>query len=383
MSEIPFFSLERQHQSISRELQLAYSKTLKRGRFILSDEVKGFEEEFAAHQKMKYCVGVGNGHDAILISLKALEVGRGDEVIVPSHTCHATWLAVVNAGAKPVPVEVEPSTYNINPLLIEDSITKKTKAIVPVHLYGHPCPMDKIMAIARANKLFVVEDNAQAHGAFFKNKMTGSWGHCDATSFYPTKNLGALGDGGAVLTKDVKLFQFAKAFSNYGLRRQVAPAYLTGRSEVPDASSQTILGINSRLDELQAAVLRIKLRKLKEWNEARNVNAKLYFDLLEGAGDIQLPPSENKIEKPVFHQFVIQTRHRDKLKKYLEKNGIETAIHYPIPIHLQKAYSFLGFKKGRFPIAEKLSQSVLSLPIWPELKKTEIEFVCELISQFF
>ncbi len=368
MYAIPFFSLERQHQSISTELQLAYSKTLKRGRFILDDEVKGFEEEFAVYQKVKYCVSVGNGHDAILISLKALGIGRGDEVLVPSHTFCATWLAVVNAGAKPVPVEVEPFTYTINPLLIENLITKKTKAIVPVHLYGHPCLMDKIMTIAKRNKLFVVEDNAQAHGAFFKDKMTGSWGHCDATSFYPTKNLGALGDGGAIVTNDKKLFQFVRAFGNYG-------------SEKKDV--HTILGINSRLDELQAAVLRIKLRKLNEWNEARKQNAKLYFDLLEGQGGIQLPPGESEMAKPVFYQFVIQTKQRDKLKKYLGGKGIETSIHYPIPVHLQKAYAFLGFKKGSLPVAEKLSKTVLSLPIYPGLKKQEIEIVCSTIRKSY
>jgi dTDP-4-amino-4,6-dideoxygalactose transaminase len=367
MYPIPFFSLERQHQTISQELMKAFAVAIKRGRFILDDQVRCFEEELAAYQKLKFCVTVGNGHDAIFISLKTLGVGRGDEVLVPSHTCHATWLAVVNTGAKPVPVEVDAITYNINPTLIEESITRKTKAIIPVHLYGNPCLMDKIMAIAKENNLFVVEDNAQAHGAVLKNKMTGSWGHCSATSFYPTKNLGAFGDGGAILTNDKKYFEFAKVFSNYGSQRK---------------DVQSMLGINSRLDELQAAVLRIKLKKLQAWNKARKANANLYFDLLSNL-DIQLPPPESKMAKPVFHQFVIQTKHRDKLKRYLEGNGIETAIHYPTAIHLQKAYSFLGYKKGSLPIAEKLSQTVLSLPIWPGLKTSEIERVCSAIRKFF
>ncbi len=368
MYRIPFFSLERQHQFINSELKRAFDGVIKNGRFILDQEVKCFEKEFAAYQKMKYCVTVGNGHDAILISLKVLGIGRGDEVLVPSHTCHATWLAIVNAGAKPVPVEVDPSTYNINPSLIENAITKKTKAILPVHLYGHPCAMDKIMVIAKKHKLFVVEDNAQAHGAEFKNKLTGSWGQCNATSFYPTKNLGALGDGGAIVTNDKKLFQFARSFSNYGSERK---------------DVQSMLGINSRMDELQAAVLRIKLKRLNEWNQERRKSANKYFYSLKNVGDIQLPPEENKITKSAYHQFVIQTKYRDKLKKYLDQKGIETAIHYPIPIHLQKAYAHLGYKKGSFPVAERLSKSVLSLPIFVGLREPEIDAICAVIKNFF
>jgi dTDP-4-amino-4,6-dideoxygalactose transaminase len=368
MYRIPFFSLNRQHQSINSELKESFDKVIKNGRFILDQEVKYFEEEFATHQKMKYCVTVGNGHDAILISLKALGIGHGDEVIVPSHTCHATWLAVINAGAKPVPVEVDPSTYNINPLLIENSITKKTKVILPVHLYGHPCAMDKIMMIARKNKLFVVEDNAQAHGAMIKNKLTGSWGQCNATSFYPTKNLGALGDGGAIVTNDKETFLFARAFSNYG-------------SEKKDINSMR--GINSRLDELQASVLRIKLKRLNQWNQRRRKNANKYFDSLKNVGDVWLPPKENETEKPVYHQFVIQTKYRDKLKKYLEQRRIETAIHYPTPIHLQKAYVQLGYRRGSLPMAEKLSKTVLSLPIFPGLMESEINIISSSIKNFF
>ncbi len=368
MYEVPFFSLEYQHQSIQAPLQLAYRKILKGGRFILDDEVKAFEEEFAAYQKIKYCIAVGNGHDALFISLKAMGVGQGDEVLVPSHTCHATWLAVANTGAKPVPVEVEPSTYTIDPDLLANAVTQKTKAIVPVHLYGHPCSMDKIMTLAKENALYVIEDNAQAHGAFFKNKITGSWGHCNATSFYPTKNLGALGDGGAILTNNRKLFGFAKAFGNYG-------------SEKKD--KQNILGINSRLDELQAAILRIKLKKLDVWNQARRRNANLMFDLLKNLSEIHLPPAESKIVKPVFHQFVIRTRYRDKLKKHLARKGIETAVHYPTPVHLQKAYAYLGYQKGSLPVAENLSQTVLSLPIWPGLTVREIEKACDAIKNFF
>jgi dTDP-4-amino-4,6-dideoxygalactose transaminase len=253
-------------------------------------------------------------------------------------------------------------------LLIENSITKKTKAILLVHLYGHPCAMDKIMTIARKHKLFVVEDYAQAHGAVFKNKLTGSWGHCSATSFYPTKNLGALGDGGAIVTNDQKIFQFAKAFRNYGSEKK---------------ESYSVLGINSRLDEMQASMLRIKLRRLNQWNRERRRNANEYFDSLKNVADIQLPPEESKTEKPVYHQFVIQTKYRDKLKKYLEQKGIETAIHYPTPIHLQKAYAHLGYKKGSLPIAEQLSKTVLSLPIFVGLKKSEVDVISSTIRNFF
>ncbi len=368
MYRVPFLSLERQHQSIERKLKGAILKTIQSGRFVSGDEVNSFEDEFAAYQKTRYCAAVGNGHDAILISLKALGIGRGDEVIVPSHTCQATWLAVLNAGAKPVPAEVDPMTYNIDPLQIENVITPRTRAIVPVHLYGHPCVMDRIIAIAKKDNLFVAEDNAQAQGATFKNKMTGSWGHCNATSFYPTKNLGALGDGGAIVTNDKRAYQFARAFRNYGSEKR---------------DEHVIAGVNSRLDELQAAVLRIKLRKLEEWNRKRRQNATSYLRELYNVEDIQLPPGESEVVRPVFHLFVIQTTHRAKLKKFLEKKGIETAIHYPVAVHLQKAFGHLGYKKGSLPIAEKLSNEVLSLPIWPGLKKEEIEKVCGEIRNYF
>ena len=367
MPSVPFLSLDYQHRSIEGELKEIFSKTLKRGAFILGEEVDSFEKAYASHQKTKYCISVASGHDALLISLKALNIDKGDEVIVPSHTCQATWLAVVNAGAKPIAVEVDPLTFNIDPSRIESTITKKTRAIVPVHLYGHPCEMGQIMAIAKKNKLFVVEDNAQAHGAKFKNKMTGSWGDCNATSFYPTKNLGALGDGGAITTSDKKLFEFARAFRNYGsIQKDI----------------HLVQGVNSRLDELQAAILKIKLKRLNEWNEERKQNANLYFKLLKNIEGIQLPPRESKVAKPVFHQFVIQTANRDKLKNFLSRNGIETAIHYPIPVHLQKAYHNIGYKKGSLPIAERLAATVLSLPVWPGLKKSDIEIVSSLIRKF-
>jgi dTDP-4-amino-4,6-dideoxygalactose transaminase len=367
MPRVPFLSLDYQNRSIEKELNQTFHSVFKNGRFILDEEVELFEKEFAKFHKSKYCIAVGNGHDALVTALKAVGVRAGDEVIVPSHTCQATWLAVLNSGAKPIPVEVDSTTCNINPDLIEVALTRRTKAIVPVHLYGHPCEMDRIMSIAERRKLFVVEDNAQAHGAIFKNKTTGSWGHCNATSFYPTKNLGALGDGGALITNEKRCAVFARAFRNYG-------------SPTPNVHS--IQGVNSRLDELQAAFLRKKLQKLYDWNEMRKQNAELYFELLKDV-EIQLPPRVTKSIKPVFHLFVIQTRHRDKLKDFLLKKGIESAIHYPTPVHLQKAYDHLGYKKRSLPIAEELSKMVLSLPIWPGLKRREIEFVAATVKKFF
>lgn len=368
MSNLPFLSLDFQHRSIERNLKSAFSQALKNGNFVLGDQVSLFEKEFANYHNSKYCVTVGNGHDALFIALKTLGVGRGDEVIVPSHTCQATWLAVMNAGAKPVAVEVNPTSYTIDPKQIEGQISKRTRVIIPVHLYGHPCEMDKIMAIAKKHHLFVVEDNAQSHGAIFKGKMTGRWGTINATSFYPTKNLGALGDGGAILTIDKKLGELASSFRNYGSNKR---------------DVHSIQGINSRLDEVQAAVLRIKLRKLAEWNEMRTKNAEMYFDGLSDVGDLQLPPRATTIAKPVFHLFVVQTAHREKLKKFLLKNRVEASIHYPIPVHLQQAYSHLKYKRGSLPIAEKLAETVLSLPIYPGLKKKEIETVCKVIKRFF
>lgn len=365
---IPFFSLQRQQQSIHRELAGAFSAVSRRGRFILGENVERFEKQFAAFQKSRYCITVGNGHDALFIALKINAIGKGDEVIVPSHTCQATWLAVANCGAKPVPVDVDPSTYVINPSLIEEKISTRTKAIMPVHLYGQPCAMDELMKIAKRHQLTVIEDNAQAQGAMFNGKMTGSWGDCNATSFYPTKNLGAMGDGGAITTNHRNLAEGARAIRNYGsTKKDIHPT----------------LGINSRLDELQAAILLIKLKKLKQWNRERVSHAKAYSGLLAYVGDIQSPMLATDSAQPVFHQYVIQTNRRDSLKKYLERKGIETAIHYPTPVHRQPAYHYLKYREGSLPVAEKLSQTVLSLPVWPGLRKEEIEWVAEEIQRFF
>ncbi len=366
--EVPFFSTWRQHQAISDKLAVAFNRQLIKGTFILGECVEEFEKKFAAYHQVPYCSSVANGMDAIFIALKSLNIGVGDEVLVPSHTCFATWLAVSRTGATPVPVEVNSVNYTIDVNLLDASATSRTKAIVPVHLYGFPCSMPQIMALANKRNWSVVEDNAQSHGAVCHNKLTGSWGDLSATSFYPTKNLGALGDGGAILSKSADSYAFHKAFRNYGsVQKDV----------------HLMQGVNSRLDELQAALLLVKLNYLSQWNSQRVVNAKLYQEQLTGVGDLKLPAMGDDNHQPVFHLYVIQTAYRDRLKAYLTEQGIGTAIHYPTPIHLQEAYHDLGYKEGSLPVAEHLSKTVLSLPVWPELRPTEIERVSQAIRTFY
>lgn len=368
MNGIPFLSLDFQHAHIRRELEEAFAKSLVKNQFILGEDVASFEQKFASYQGVGFGVGVGNGLDALVVALKALGIGEGDEVIVPSHTCFATWLAVSRAGATPLPLEVNEATMVMDVLNLPAVITPRTKAILPVHLYGHPCPMEQIVSIARSHHLAVIEDNAQAQGAVCRGKKTGAWGDINATSFYPTKNLGALGDGGAVTTQDEKLALFAHAYRNYG-------------SVSKDRHDH--LGLNSRLDGWQATVLNIKLGHLDSWNQQRVALAALYAEQLQGVGDVILPPSGDDQIKPVFHLFVIRTQHRDKLKEYLAAQGIGTAIHYPVPVHLQTAYTHLGYKKGSLPVAEKLSETILSLPIWPGLQSSQIKNVTDAIRKFF
>lgn len=349
-------------------MEAAFAKSMDKNQFILGEEVTSFEQKFARYLGVGFSAGVGNGLDALLIALKALGIGEGDEVIVPSHTCFATWLAVSRAGATPVPVEVNEKTMVMDVSNLPAAITPKTKAILPVHLYGQPCPLSRLVSIARSHHLAVVEDNAQAQGARCEGKYTGTWGDINATSFYPTKNLGALGDGGAITTNDVKLAQFAKSYRHYG-------------SVSKDVHNH--LGINSRLDELQAAVLNVKLDHLDQWNQQRAASAALYSDHLQGVGDIILPPAGDDQFGPVFHLYVIRTPHRDKLKEYLTAQGIGTSIHYPVPVHLQAAYAHLGYKKGSLPVAEKLSETILSLPLWPGLQPSQVKSVTDAIRKFF
>lgn len=364
--EIPFFSLHRQHHAIHQEIKEAIDRVVNQGQFVLGSEVEAFEQEFANYIDTKHCIAVGNGLDAITISLKAIGICKDDEVIVPSHTFQATWLGVARAEARPVPVEVK--DFVIDTTLVEQAITKKTKAIMPVHLYGHACAMDEINALATRHNLIVVEDYAQAHGTIFNGKKMGSFGKMNATSFYPTKNLGALGDGGAITTNDDQLAAFARAFRNYGSFKK---------------DEHTMLGINSRLDELQAAILRVKLKHLDKWNAQRMTNAATYVNQLQGIADLVLPPKAESNSVSTFHQFVVQTHHRDKLRQYLANQGIATAIHYPKAIHLQEAYSYLNYRRGSLPIAERLSETILSLPIWPGLMPAEVDYISDSIVAFF
>ncbi|HEY9005087.1 MAG TPA: DegT/DnrJ/EryC1/StrS family aminotransferase [Ohtaekwangia sp.] len=364
---IPFLSLVSQHQPIGREVEEALMRVYTSHWYVLGHEVDAFEKEYAAHNGVNFCVGVGNGLDALTISLLACGVGAGDEVIVPAHTYLATWLAVSKTGATLIPVEPDEFTCNVAPAGIEPRITARTKAILPVHLYGQACDMTAIASLADKYNLAIIEDNAQAHGSMWLKTKTGSWGKANATSFYPTKNLGAMGDGGAITTDNEAVARFAKQYRNYGF-------------EVKNMAIHQ--GVNSRLDELQAAVLRIKLRQLDLWNDQRRQLAVLYLEQLKDTGDIILPLSDKEAYH-VYHLFVIRTQHRDALKAHLAKKGIETMIHYPVPPHLQKCYEHLSFRKGEFPLTEKIAETALSLPLWPGMTPSQVARVCDAVRSFF
>lgn len=363
--KIPFLDLQSSHLEIKKELDEAYQRVMNSGWYILGREVVAFETEFATYCGAKHCIGVGNGLDALHLILRAMEIGSGDEVIVPANTYIATWLAVTSTGATPVPVEPDEKTYNINPLLIERAITGKTRAILPVHLYGQPAEMDPINEIANRYGLQVIEDAAQAHGAKYKGKMTGNLGNAAGFSFYPGKNLGALGDGGAVVTNDDSIADKVRIFRNYGSREKY---------------HNEVKGINSRLDELQAAFLRVKLKKLDERNERRKRNA-LYF--LEGLGQEDfILPFVPEWADPVWHLFVMRSDKRDKLRSYLENAEIGTMIHYPVPPYLQSAYSEFLHYKTQFPITEKIHREVISLPNHEMMTKDQINTVIENVLLF-
>lgn len=364
MGNIPFLNLEPMHKEISSELTSAFRGVLESNWFVLGEELKEFEREYAAFNCVSHAIGVSNGLDALVLSLKALGIGSGDEVIVPSNTYIATVLAVTHVGAKPVLVEPRMETYNLNPELIEKAITSRTRAIMPVHLYGQACEMDQIMAIAERNGLLVVEDNAQAHGATWANQLTGSFGNCNGTSFYPGKNLGALGDGGAVTTNSEELAETLQMLRNYGSREK----YMNER-----------IGYNNRLDELQASFLRVKLRKLSEWTAQRQSIATWYNEVLIGADNL-ITPWVHPQASHSYHLYVVRTSDRAKLQQKLSQAGISTLIHYPVPPHLQLAYKELGYKKGDFPIAEELAKSALSLPLWPGMTFEMVQAVSNAIN---
>ena len=367
MKQIPFYTLAYQNQLIENDVQHFYKELHADARYVLGKRVVQFEKEYAAYHCVKECIGVGNGLDALTLSLRALNIGKGDEVIVPANSFIATLLAVTQVGAIPILAEANFRSFNITAKEIEQKISSKTKAIIPVHLYGLPCEMDKIIALTEKNNLYIVEDNAQAHGAKYKNQKTGSFGIINATSFYPVKPLGAYGDGGAITTNDEALAKHIRLLGNYGSAEKYY--YET-------------TGINSRLDEIQAGVLSIKLNYLDRWNVERIELAALYSNLLKNIDGIQTPVHSSDCTH-IYHQYVIQTETRNDLQKQLIKAGIQTGIHYPVPPHLQKAYDFLNLKKGSLPITEKLSERILSLPIYIGMKREDVEYVCEAIQKFY
>ena len=364
---ILFNSFHYQNNQIREEVLKAMAETFDSGWYILGERLKKFETDFSLYSQVDHTIGVGNGLDAIRISLKALGIGKGDEVIVPANTYIATVLAVTDIGATPIFVEPTIDSFNIDPTKIEEKITKNTKAILPVHLYGLPCEMDEIMTIAKKHNLFVVEDNAQAVGAEYKNKKTGSFGIINATSFYPTKNLGALGDGGAITTNDKILAEKILLLRNYGSTKKY---------------HNEIEGYNSRLDELQAAVLSIKLSFLDQWNAERIQLANNYINGLQGISEVILPTFKN-YNKHTFHLFVIRTKRREELAAYLLNSGIQTAIHYPIPPYRQVAYKALNIQSKDFTITESLAADCLSLPMYPGLSEIEQTKITESIKRFY
>lgn len=362
MKNIPFLDLRKSYIELRTELDGAVQRALNSGWYVQGAELKAFELEFAEYCNVRYCAGVGNGLDALHLVLRAMEIGQGDEVIVPSNTFIATWLAVSYAGATPVPVEPDDKTFNIDPVRIEEAITKKTKAIMPVHLYGQPADMDPILEIADKYSLKVIEDAAQAHGARYKGKSVGGLGHAAGFSFYPGKNLGAFGDGGAVTTNDSVIADRVRCLRNYGS---------------PIKYTHDVKGINSRLDELQAAILRVKLRHLDDWNTRRIKLVEHYRRCLVGV-HVRLPEMPVQFES-VFHLFVIRTKDRDLLQAGLKDVGIETLIHYPIPPHKQGAYS--AMHDYALPIAESMAREVLSLPMGPHLSSAMVEKISRHIEQ--
>jgi len=359
---IPFLDLKATYTELQPELDAAIKRVLDSGWYILGGEVEAFEQEYASYCKAKHCVSVANGLDALHLGLLALGVGAGDEVIVPSNTYIATWLAVSQCGATPIPVEPDAATYNLDPARIEAAITPRTKVILPVHLYGQPCDMDPILTLARKHGLKVLEDGAQAHGAKYKGKKLGAHGDIVAWSFYPGKNLGAFGDGGAITTDDAELADRIRVLRNYGSRVKYV---------------NDVRGFNSRLDPIHAAAMRVKLKVLDAWNARRAVIATRYKNELNGLG-LTLPFVPEWAE-PAWHLFVIQHPQRDALQKLLGEAGVGTLIHYPIPPHMQQAYAEAGYVKGQFPLAEQIANNCLSLPIGPHLDADSVSTVIAAI----
>ncbi len=366
MMKVPFVDLKPIHNEVREGLDAAYKTVMDESYFIQGEQCHRFEEEFAGYCETKYCVGVATGLDAIYLILRAMDIGVGDEVIVPSNTYIATALAVSYCGATPVFVEPQIDNYNIDPSGIEDKITDKTKAVIAVHLQGRPADMDAISQVARAHGLYVVEDAAQAHGARYKGKRVGGLSDAAAFSFYPGKNLGALGDGGCVTTNNQKLADKIRALGNYGSDYKYHHIYK---------------GTNSRLDEIQAAFLRVKLKGLDRWNDARRDTAKQYLNRVQNPL-IQMPVAVSDDYEHIYHVFVIRCEDRDRLEQYLSDAGIGTVKHYPIPMHMQEAYKDLKIPQGALPIAEQISRTVLSIPMYYGMTQEQIDYVIDQLNTF-
>lgn len=363
--KIPFFDLKKQYSGIKPEIDAAITRVLESGRFILGEELAAFEKEFARYVGAKHAFGVGSGTDALFLSLLGMGIGPGDEVITVANTYIATALTVSHTGAKPVLVDVNESTFNMDPAKLERAVTKRTKAIVPVHLFGLPADMDPIMETAEKHGLRVLGDVAQACGSEYKRRKIGSIADVDAFSFYPTKPLGAYGDGGMVTTNSDEVAEKIKLLRNYGETSKYHHA---------------IKGFNSRLDEIQAAILRVKMKHLEQWIAARRKNAGLYTKALSGSK--VLTPSEPAGYKHVYYLYVVRSKRRDDLQKHLASKGVGTMVHYPIPIHMQPAYSEMGWKKGDFPATERSASEMLSLPMYPEMRKDDIEDIAGTVRGF-
>ena len=365
MKTVPFVDLKVQYHTLKNEIDGAMKKVVEQSQFILGEEVRLFEEEFAKFIGTSYAIGVASGTDALTLSLRACGIGPGDEVITPTHTYIATAMAISQVGATPILVDIEPESFHLDVAQVSERVSPRTKAVLPVHLYGRSVEMSAVLDLAKQHRLHVIEDTCQAHGAYVEGKRrAGSLGHLGCFSFYPSKNLGAYGDGGIVVTNDQSLARTLQSLRDYGQEKK---------------NNHLIQGFNSRLDTLQAAILRVKLPHLEEWNTQRKNHAKLYDHLLQGS-ELILPSLNGRDH--VFHLYVIRTRERDRLRESLARQGIETGIHYPVPIHLQPAYHYLGYRKGDFPVAEKIADEILSLPMFPELQEDQIIFVAEQVKRF-
>lgn len=363
---VKFYSMKFINDAISESLEASFKSFIKDSNYVLGDRVRMFESAYSKFNRTKYCIGTSNGLDSLILCLKSLNIGKGDEVIVPSNTFIATVLAVIHCGATPIFVEPDIKTYNLDHNLLEDALTNKTKAVIAVNLYGNPCDFKSILKFTHKNKIYLIEDNAQAQGASWDNQLTGSFGDVNAVSFYPGKNLGAYGDAGAVTTNFKNLNKVIRSLRNYGSSIKYQNEFI---------------GYNFRMDECQAGFLSIKLKHLEDWNNERIKTSKLYFNELSSIEGLVLPTIlENA--KSVFHIFNIRTSKRNELKEFLDQNGIETLIHYPIPPHLQDCFKYLNYKEGSFPIAEELARTSLSLPIWPGIKKEDVFYVCDQIKRF-